>query len=121
MKRDMDLVRTILLNLEAQAGGFAPAGFTVRGYDQQVIGHHIWLMEQGGLLTAEDVTAQGDTAPIALPGTITWQGHEFLAVTRNDRVWRKLKTELKDRGLSLPFALIQQLAIKIAASLAGLE
>jgi hypothetical protein len=39
---------------------------------------------------------------------------------RNDKVWRRLKAELKDRGISLPFSLLQALALKIAASLAGL-
>jgi hypothetical protein len=120
MKRDMDLVRAILLAMEAYPNGFAPADFTIAGYDQDVIGHHVWLMAQGRLVTADDVTASGDRSPTALPGAITWQGHEFLAVARNDRVWRKVKTELKDRTLSLSFALIQDLAIKYAARLAGL-
>jgi hypothetical protein len=99
----------------AHPGGFAPEPFTVTGYDQDVIGHHVWLMEQGGLVTANEVTSQGDASPTALPGAITWQGHEFLETVRTEKVWLKVKTELKDRGISLPFALIQELAMKIAA------
>lgn len=121
MKRDLDLVRAILLAMEAHPSGFAPEPFTVRGYDQEVIGHHIWLMAQGHLVTATEVTASHDHSPIALPGAITWQGHEFLDAARNERVWRKLKAELKDRGVTLPFALIEDLVRKIAASLAGLD
>jgi hypothetical protein len=117
----MDLVRQILLAMEAHAEGFAPSPFTVAGYDQAVIGHHVWLMEQGALVTAVDVTCQGDASPIALPGSITWEGHEFLDAVRNDRVWLKVKTELKDRAISLPFGLLQELAIKVAKSLAGLD
>lgn len=120
MKRDMDLVRAILLAMETHPHGFAPAGFTIKGYDDEVIGHHCWLMAQGHLITADEITTANDPSPHALPGAITWKGHEFLAVVRNDRVWRKVKTELKDRGLSLPFALVQELAIKIAGGLVGL-
>jgi hypothetical protein len=120
VKRNIDLVRAILLAMEADAAGFARDPFTVAGYDQETIQHHVWLMEQGGLVTASDVTAQGDASPLALPGAITWKGHDFLDTVRNDTVWRKLKAELKDRGLSLPFSLLQALALKIAASLAGL-
>ena len=120
MKRDMELVRAILLAMEAHAAGFAPDTFTIRGYDQEVIQHHVWLMEQGGLVTASDVTVQGEAGPVALPGSITWAGHDFLDTVRNDNVWRKVKAELKDRGISLPFSLLQALAIKIAASLVGL-
>jgi hypothetical protein len=120
VKRNIDLVRAILLALEAHESGFAPDPFTVAGYDQETIQHHVWLMAQGDLVTAHDVTAQGDASPVALPGSITWAGHDFLDTVRNDKVWRKLKAELKDRGLSLPFSLLQALALKIAASLAGL-
>ena len=40
MKRDMELVRAILLVMWAHPHGFAPTDFTVAGYDQEVIGHH---------------------------------------------------------------------------------
>jgi len=120
MKRDMDLVRKILLALEAYEHGWAPSEFTIAGYDQEVIGHHVWLMEQGDLLTASDTTVQRDGSPVALPGTITWAGHDFLAAVRNETVWAKLKIVLKDKGLSLPFALLQELALKILKGQIGL-
>ena len=120
MKRDMDLVRKILLAMEASPSGFAPAALPIDGYDEDAIGHHMYLMKEGELVTAVVTTAYGRKSPVAVPLTITWKGHEFLAVTRNEKVWSKLKTELKERGLSLPFSLMQDLAIKIAASLAGL-
>lgn len=119
MKRDMELVRRILLALEAHASGSAPTPFTIKGYDQDVIGHHVYLMAQGDLLTAAEVTAFGD-APIAIPGTITWKGHEFLDATRSETVWRQVRTVLKDKGVSLPFALVQELAIQVLKKLAGL-
>jgi uncharacterized protein DUF2513 len=119
MKRDMDLVRKILLALEAHASGAAPTPFTIVGYDQEMIGHHVYLMAQGDLVTAAEVTAFGES-PIAIPGTITWKGHEFLDATRSETVWRQVRTVLKDKGLSLPFALVQELAIQIAKKLAGL-
>jgi hypothetical protein len=119
MKRDMELVRQILLALEAHASGAAPAPFTIAGYDQEVIGHHVYLMAQGELLTAATFSAFGES-PTAAPGSITWKGHEFLDATRNDKVWRQVRTVLKDKGLSLPFALVQELAIQIAKKLAGL-
>ena len=120
MKRDLELVRAILLAMEQHPHGFAPDRFTIAGYDQDTIGHHIWLMAQGDLLMAHVVTCQGDASPRALPEAITWAGHEFLDAVRHDTVWLKLKAEMKDKGLSLPFSLLQALALKIAAKLAGL-
>ena len=120
MKRDMELVRKILFAMEASPAGFAPTPLIIDGYSEDVVGHHIYLMAQGDLVAADDVTAFQDDSPIALPVTITWHGHEFLDVVRNEKVWSKVKTELKDRGLTLPFSLLEQLAIKITAALAGL-
>jgi|KBSMisStandDraft_5_1062788.scaffolds.fasta_scaffold52733_4 uncharacterized Zn-binding protein involved in type VI secretion len=120
MKRDMELVRKILLAMEADPHGFAADDFTIAGYGQEVIGHHVWLMEQGNLITASATTVQRDGSPVALPGTITWIGHDFLAVVRNDTVWAKVKVVLKDKGLSLPFTLLQELALKILAAHVGL-
>jgi len=120
MKRDLELVRKILLAMEAYQHGFAPEPFTVDGYDQGVIEHHVWLMEQGGLITASDKSSLQDPSATAIAESITWEGHEFLDAVRNDKVWSKLKAEMKDRGIALPFSLLQSLALKIAATLAGL-
>ena len=50
---------------------------------------------------------------------LTWQGHEFLDALRSDTVWRRVRTELKDRALSLPLSVIQQFATQIGASMVG--
>lgn len=120
MKRDMELVRKILLAMAAHEHGFAPHPFTIAGYDQDVIGHHVWLMAQGELVTADASTAFGSPSPMATPMAITWKGHDFLAAVGNDTVWMKLKTDLKDRGLTVPFTVLQDLALKILASHLGL-
>jgi hypothetical protein len=121
LTRDLELVRRILLALEAHPHGFAPEPFTVPGYDQDTIGHHIWLMAQGGLLTATVTTVQQAPSPIARPESIPWAGHECLDTVRADMVWRRRQAELKDRAIPLPFSRVQALATKIAKSLAGLE
>jgi hypothetical protein len=56
-----------------------------------------------------------------VPLTITWAGHEWLDAVRNDTVWLTLKADLKDKGLTLPFSLLQTLALKIGSKLAGLD
>jgi len=76
----MALVRAILVAMErSPLGEEAPAVFAIAGYDRETIGHHVWLMEQGGLITAAEITTVGDQSPISQPLAITWRGHEFLA------------------------------------------
>jgi|GEM_PF-7061885 len=44
MKRDIDLVREILLALEEHDHGYAPKDLEIRGYSKEQIGYHVWLM-----------------------------------------------------------------------------
>jgi len=111
MKRDMDLVRKILLAMEADQ----PVIMTL-GYDPDVVGHHVWLMEQGDLITVSATSTHDDVGPVALPCAITWKGHEFLDAVRDDTVWQLVK---QDQGLSLPFALLHELALRILAVRVG--
>lgn len=116
----MDLVRQILIALEKHEHGFAPPDFTIAGYDQEVIRHHVWLMEQGHLLTAIPTTGYSNGSPSASPLAITWTGHDFLAAVGNESVWSKVKTLAKDRMVTLPFTLLQALAVQILAGHIGL-
>ena len=117
MKRDMDLIRAILLEMEQ-----APSRdikIHARGYSPEQIAYHLKLLKQAGLIEAIDQTNFDGLAFI--PTSLTWQGHEFLEATRNEGVWQKLKAELKDRGLSIPFKLVEELATKITAEYLGLR
>ena len=120
MKRDMDLVRVILIEMEEHQNPNTAVRLECPGYSPDQIGQHVKLLEQAGLIEAKDAT--GLTTGIKwTPLSLTWKGHEFLDATRNEGIWQKLKAELKDRGMSLPFSLIQDLAIKITAEYMGLK
>jgi hypothetical protein len=111
MKRDMDLVRKILLAMEADEPLFSPANLTFAGCDQSVIARHVWLMEQGGLVAA----VNHGPGPVARPAWITPKGQAFLTAVRDDAVWFKVKAAQRYMGLTLPFTMLQELALKIPA------
>lgn len=94
MKRDMDLVRSILLAMENGATG----EFVIEGYDAQTVGHHVLLMSQAGLVLAEDDTCFGQEVTTAIAMDMTWQGHEALDAWRNDTVWAKTKERAAQVG-----------------------
>jgi hypothetical protein len=48
MKRDMDLVRKILLQIEEHPHGFAPNYLAIEDYTQEQIGFHVLLMGEAG-------------------------------------------------------------------------
>jgi hypothetical protein len=121
MTRDMDLVRQILLTMARHERGYAPQPLTIDGYEQDTIGHHVWLMREGGLITAADDRVFQQPGPTAIAESVTWAGHDFLDAVRSDTVWSKVKVQMKERAVSLPFSLIQELAVKIARSIVNLD
>jgi hypothetical protein len=91
MKRDMDLVRKILMACEASDSGFAPRQLTVEGYPPDQVSYHVMLMDQAGLLKGENLTHSSHTTPEWRVLYLTWAGHEFLEAARNDTTWNKAK------------------------------
>jgi len=119
MKRDMDLVRKLLLAIEAHPEPDGAFDVDVPGYPREQIMYHVQLLHEAGLVSAENVTTFN--AFEWQVHSLTWSGHEFLDATRSDTIWRKIKTVMKDRGATLTFDLIKALAIKFTAAAIGLE
>ncbi len=92
MKRDMELVRKILIVMEDWPSAYPPAGnpeIKIEGYTAEQITHHIGLMSEAGLIKAAD--ANSFDGEMWLPIGILWAGHEFLDAARSDTMWDKAK------------------------------
>ena len=106
MKRDMDLVRKILLQCEKQESGFPPEKLEIEGYSDAQIGYHVHLMGEAGLLHIVDRTHMQSEAPEAIPLGMTWEGHEFLDAARSETVWEKAKGAASSVG-SVAFGVLK--------------
>ncbi len=91
MKRDMDLVRNILLAIEADPTGYPPEELEIEGYTKDQIGYHMLIMIEAGLLEGQEVTPMGASCPVGIPTRMTWHGHEFLDACRDVTRWNKAK------------------------------
>jgi hypothetical protein len=92
MKRDMDLVRKILIFMSGNdQGPNVKWEDAIPGYTQAQILHHAHLMSQGNLIDTIDATSLDDFLPMALPVSITWNGHEFLDASRDETLWERAK------------------------------
>jgi hypothetical protein len=120
MKRDMDLVRKILLVLEAHEEGNAPANFSIEGYSDEVVYHHCYLMKQANLLEADDVTDMSSTSPVAVPLSMTWEGHDFLDAARDNSRWNKALEKVRSIGGNVTFGVLKALLVSMAKSQLGL-
>src|SRR5215208_2731090 len=119
MKRDMELVRKILLETEQYAKGTGWVNIEIPGYSSEDVSYHVKILGEAGLLAAQDLTTHNGFC--WMPRSLTWEGHEFLDAVRNDTVWVKTKNVVKEKGGSVPFEVIKELAVRFAGSLFGLD
>ncbi|MEX2495706.1 MAG: DUF2513 domain-containing protein [Woeseia sp.] len=98
MKRDMELVREILLKLNEYENGFAPNSFEISGYSDEQVGYHCFLLNEAGLIEAADVSSSSTPSPYGIPIRMTWEGHEFIENAQNDKVWVQTKEAVAKLG-----------------------
>jgi hypothetical protein len=120
MKRDMDLVRKILIELEKEPHGFAPRDLRLDAYKREEVGFHVYLMGQAGLLRVADVSALRSGSPMALPINIEWEGYEFLEAARPDSMWEKAKERIVAAGGGLTIELLKEVLLGLARGAVGL-
>jgi hypothetical protein len=116
MKRDMELVRKILL--ETEASDNVPMVWIVldiEGYQPELVSYHVKIMAQAGLIEAEDLTTLASFE--WQPKSLTWDGHEFLETVKNETVWAKTMEVVRGNGGSVAFAVFKELAIQFSKSI----
>jgi uncharacterized protein DUF2513 len=112
MKRDMDLVRKILFKMEKQERFSYYSDYNpvkIDGYQRDLIVYHMKIMSQAGLLHVDlmERPLTPDTpvpVGIELPKiydsyySISWEGHEFLDASRDNKHWENAKAALAKAG-----------------------
>jgi hypothetical protein len=114
MKRDMDLVREILIALEDRDAELNPDEIPNRSPEE--VSYHVHLMHEAGLVEAW--TSKTFNAPLyAVANRLTWEGHDFLEAARNESVWRKAKQIVAEKGGGLTFEVLKSLLSKLVTDL----
>jgi hypothetical protein len=98
MQRSMDLVRTILLRIEDSPSGWASPPFGIGGFTPEQVSYHAHIMKEDGLIEAVDVATTASNGPAAVPMALTWKGHEFLDLARDQKRWNQAKATIGKVG-----------------------
>lgn len=132
MKRDMDLIRDLLLQIEDGRRSFdllTPEIAEVLGESSEgklpreqaeLLEYHLDLLDSAGLIT---IKAKLSGAAWQI-GQITWAGHDFLDTIRDPAIWRETKAGAKKAGgfsLDLLKALAKGLVKKKIEQHTGVE
>lgn len=113
MKRDLDLIRLILLEVENNADPQAWFDPEPVGYEPDQVSYHIMLMDQAGLIEAWNRSAIGIFRWSAR--NLTWRGHEFLEASKDDTVWVKTRNTMAQLGPGLVFAVLEEVLFEEAS------
>ena len=110
MRRDLDLIRLILLDVEGESAA------DLSSYSRDQLNFHKALIKEAGLAdgivnfpTGKD--ADPDIPDMAILTKLTWEGHEFINKAKSEKTWVKAKHLVLRSGASLSLE-----AMKIALS-----
>jgi DNA-binding transcriptional ArsR family regulator len=117
MKRDIDLCRKILRQIEESADSAGPA-IKIKDRSPEEISYHVKLLGEAGLVDVGVADGQfRDRQPdgslrvrgqkVYSPISLTWEGHEFLDAARNDTIWRKAKEKVLKATGGLAFDVLK--------------
>lgn len=115
MKRDPELIRSILLRIEGHDGSNCEIDTSFDGFDEATVRYHVALLIEANFIRGSSYVITESLVPMAVPGLLTWAGHEYLDSIRPKERWDKIKTAIGKTG-SVGFAAIQQIATRVAAS-----
>ena len=119
MKRDLNLFRAILLEIEKMPAGEDwvlnrdSSNLYINDSEEKNILEHLILMQDARLIT-KAVSKGGDGFYELCPCNLTNEGHDFLDAVRSSSVWEKIKATVLDKGISYSIESIIFLAKKFA-------
>src|SRR6188768_2402520 len=99
MKRNMDLIRLLLMRSE----GDAEAENAVEQFSVEERAYHVQLLIDAGLV--EGIVRRGPNGEFtgAAVSRLTWAGHDFLQSIRDNTLWNKAKKQVLQSGSSWTF------------------
>jgi hypothetical protein len=121
MKRDMDLVRLILLEIEDKYSSTAIYDLAVDGYDTVTVAYHCKILYEAGLISDYKAQYADNEIYVFGVGSLTWDGNDFLEKIRDDSQWKKVKETITKKGLPLVIDTIKSVAnALISATVEGI-
>ena len=120
-KRDMNLLKAIMLNAERSPAGQPITGFEYPDIEQVVVMDHVsMLVNDLDFLDGRIVLgAQGE--PYAcLIQRITNKGHDFIEYAMNDNIWNKVMAEINKQAVPVSVGVVLAMLKHKTSELLGL-
>lgn len=119
MKRDLDLIRKILLSVESDTTNRGFINVKIEGYTPDQIFYHVALLKEAGYIEAKEFS--GDDKHEWYPTRLTWNGHEFLDAARDETIWTKMQAEISKVSGTMALPVVLALLIELGKRSFGLQ
>lgn len=106
MKRDMDLIRALLTQIEDSDSVHLDT------YTKEQILYHKNLLLEANLVHGKTLHGD-DQILVVMIDRLTWEGHEFLDAIRDENIWQQTKDSV-EKISGAPIVIIKEVAINIA-------
>lgn len=120
MRRDLDVIRDLLLRAEASEHPWYPIGQYERvshceedGFSLDTKLTPLELYQIDKLKDAGFILSRSDDHDFVY-FEITWIGHDYLDAIRDSGVWEETKSKVRDAGGSFTLELVKKIAIALA-------
>ena len=124
MQRHSDLIREILLRVEALPTGQFLSNIEIDGYSPDVIGEHVRLLQEAKFIDAQIANRRSQMG-VAVVGNyiisrLLNDGHDFIENAKSDIVWKKAKEQVAEKTGDVSLAVLKAVLAKTAMQLLGL-
>ncbi len=118
MKRDLDLIRYILITAESADHLITDTDLVNSKYDILTVAFHVELLADKGLIVASVDYDGFRTCPLSIElNRITWEGYDYLDTIRSDKVWKKAKETISKSVGDTSLSVVKETCQLVAQSL----
>jgi len=108
VKRDLELIRKLVLATESSLSGYVKEDVEIEGYSPEQIGYHSYLLIDAGLARGVDITTSGSSSPNWRLLHLTSAGHDFADSARDESTWRKATGLVGDKAGTVTLDVMKQ-------------
>lgn len=110
MKRDMSLIRSLLLKIEDIYEEDLIENMKLEGYSDNEVIYHLEMMFSSNLIQEFEKNKYISGEVDYRVGGISWNGHDYLELIRNDEIWKKTMIEVKEKNVPQNIKYIAEVA-----------
>ncbi len=115
MKRDMELVREVLIRVESGEIHLQNI-LEIKPYTEEQVQYHIKYLYKAGYIEGATKDSRGvKTLRHISVHDLTEKGHDFLSATRDKKIWNQIKSKVLDKSASYTMELVFKLAVAYAS------